>query len=488
MEVSLWLVSATLAILLAITTLIRMFTSSSQMKWPSGPKKLPIIGNLHQLGGEVLHVALAKLAKVHGSVMTIWIGSWRPIIVISDTDKAWEVLVTKSSDFGARDFPEFTDTVTASCHTISSSDPGAFWQTLRKGLQSGALGPLNIVAQRQFQERDMKRMIQAMMDEAAKNNNIVKPMEHIKLNSVRLLTRLIFGQTFDDDKFVESMLFEVDDVIRIGGFARLAEAFYYAKYLPSHRKAVREANLLKLRVEKLVRPLLSSSPPTNSYLYFLLSQNLAEEIIIFCIFELYCLGVDSTSSTTTWAIAYLIHEQAVQEKLYQEVRITLDDVDLVRIEDVSKFKYLQAVVKETMRMKPIAPFAIPHKTAKDTTLMGTKVAKGTSIMVNLYALHHNPDIWTEPYKFIPERFMQGEDGSATNKAMEKSFLPFGGGMRICAGMDLGKLQFGFVLANLVNAFKWSCVEEGNFPDLTEKLSFVLLMKTPLEAKITTRKS
>ncbi|KAF5207533.1 (S)-canadine synthase [Thalictrum thalictroides] len=301
MEVSrLWLVSATFAILLAITILIRMFMSFPQMKWPSGPKKLPIIGNLHQLGDEHLHhVALTKLAKVHGGVMAIWIGSWRPIIVISDIDKAWEVLVTKSSDYGARDFPEITKILTASCHTILSSDPGAFWQTLRKGLQSGTLGPLNIAAQSQFHKIDMKQLIQTMTDEAAKSNNIVKPMEHIK-------------------------------------------------------------------------------------------QNI--------------------------------------EKLYQEIRKTLNDVDLVRIEDVSKLKYLQAVVKETMRMKPIAPFAIPHKTAKETTLMGTKVAKGTSIMVNLYALHHNPDIWTEPYKFIPERFMQGEDGSATNKTMEKSFLPFGAGM------------------------------------------------------------
>ncbi|KAF5199716.1 (S)-canadine synthase [Thalictrum thalictroides] len=461
-------------------------TSSSQMKWPSGPKKLLIIGNLHQLGGDVLHVALAKLAKVHGGVMTVWIGSWRPIIVISDIDKAWEVLVNKSSDYGARDLTEITKTVTASWQTISTSDAGAFWQTLRKGLQSGALGPLNIAAQSQFQEGDMKRLIQAMVEEAAKNNNIVKPLNHIKQNTVRLLTRLIFGQTFDDDKFVESMHYDVDDVIRIGGYARLAEAFYYAKYLPSHRKAVREANLVKLRVEKLIRPLLSSTPPTNSYLYFLLSQNLPEEIIIFCIFELYILGVDSTSSTTTWALAYLIHEQAVQEKLYQETRMTLGDVDLVKIEDVNKLKYLQAVVKETMRMKPIAPLAIPHKTAKDTTLMGTKVTKGTQIMVNLYALHHNPDIWTEPCKFIPERFMQRDDGSATSKAMEQSFLPFGAGMRICGGMDLGKLQFGLVLANLVNAFKWSCVEEGKFPDMSEELSFVLLMKSPLEAKITAR--
>ncbi|PIA64716.1 hypothetical protein AQUCO_00100288v1 [Aquilegia coerulea] len=494
MEVSLWLVSVTLAIVLVIKIFILMYMSAyssfSQMKWPTGPKKLPIIGNMHQLGGDALHVALAKLSNVHGSVMTVWIGAWRPTIVVSEIDKAWEVLVNKSSDYAARDMPENTKFASASWHTIATSDAGTFWQTVHKGLQSGAMAPLNIAAQCQFQERDMKRLIQAMTDEAAKKNNILKPLDHIKKNTMRLLSRLIFGQSFDDDKFIESMHYELDDLIRIGGYAHLTEAFYYAKYLPSHKKAEREAYLVKCRVEELVRPLLTSNPPTNSYLYFLLSQNFPEEVIIFCVFEVYLLGVDSTSSTTTWALAYLIREEAVQEKLYQDIKMTIGDVDLVKIEDVSKLKYLQAVVKETMRMKPIAPLAIPHMTAKDTTLMGTKVAKGTRIMVNLYALHTNQKIWTEPYKFIPERFMQGDqnEGVTNNKAREQSFLPFSAGMRICAGMDLGKLQFAFSLANLVNALKWSCVEEDRYPDMSEELGFVLLMKTPLVAKITARNS
>nr|ANY58161.1 putative CYP719 [synthetic construct] len=487
-ELGLWLGGAVVAIVLS-TILFRSSSSSSsfssQTKWPAGPKKLPIIGNMHQLGGDVLHVALDKLSKIHGGVFTFWIGSWRPVIVISDIDKAWEVLVNKSSDYSARDMPEITKIGSASWHTISTSDPGPFWQNVRKGLQGGAMGPLNMSAQTPFQEKDMKNLIETMKIEAENNNGIIKPLDHIKKNTVRLLSRLIFGQMFEDDKFIESMHYEIEDIIRISGYARLAEAFYYAKYLPSHKRAEKEAFLVKCRVEDLVRPLLKSNPPSNSYLYFLLSQNYPEEVIIFCIFELYLLGVDSTSSTTTWALAYLIREQAVQEKLYQDIKVTIGNANLVKVEDVNKLKYLQGVVKETMRMKPIAPLAIPHKSSKDTTLMGTKVAKGTRLMVNLYALHHNQNIWSEPFKFMPERFL--EDGN-NNKAMEQSFLPFSAGMRICAGMDLGKLQFAFALANLVNAFKWSCVEEGKFPDMSEEFSFVLLMKNPLEARITPRKA
>ncbi|KAF9611345.1 hypothetical protein IFM89_030134 [Coptis chinensis] len=493
MEGSLLFAGATLAIVLTISTIVRITSSSSsfsQMTWPSGPKKLPIIGNLLQLRGELLHVTLAKLAKVHGGVMTIWMGSWVPIIVISDINSAWEVLVNKSVDYGAREVTYLHELLRDSAmhpHSISSSDVGPLWHNIRKGLQSGALNPLSVASQTQHRERDMKRVVHEMSIEIANNNDTIKPLDHIKNSTARLLGRLIFGPSFNDNKFIESMLYEIEDFIRTSSYTFLTNSFYYAKYLPSQRKATREAKLGKYRIEELVRPLLSSKPPTNAYLYFLLSQNLSEEVTIFCIFELFLLGVDSASSTTTWALAYMIREQEAQEKLYQDIRMTIGDVDLVKIEDVNKLKYLQAVVKETMRMKPIAPLALPHNAGKDTTLMGTKIVKGTRVMVNLYALHHNEDIWLEPYKFMPERYLQGEDGGVTHKAMEQSFLPFGAGMRICAGMDLGKHQVAFVLANLVNAFKWSCVEDDKLPDMTEELfALIILMKTPLEGRISPR--
>nr|ANY58185.1 putative CYP719 [synthetic construct] len=481
-----WIITAiTLAVVIIMMTIFRR--KSSSMKWPKGPKTLPIIGNMHLFGGTDLHVVLYNIAKVYGNVMTIWIGSWRPVIVISDIERAWEVLVNKSSDYSARDMPEITKLISSDWKTISTSDAGAFWTNLRKGLQNVALSPHNLASQFQFQESDIKKLIETIKEEGAVNNGIVKPLDHLKKAMVRLISRLIFGQDFDNDKYVEGMHHAIEELIRVSGYARLAEAFYYAKYLPSHKKAVRDVEEANRRVQKLVRPFLSLNPPTNTYLHFLRSQNYSEEVIIFAIFEAYLLGVDSTSSTTAWALAFLIREPNVQEKLYQELKnfTVKNGRDMLKVEDINKLPYLQATIKETMRMKPIAPLAIPHKACRDTSLMGSKIDKGTRVMVNIYALHHNEKIWKEPFKFMPERFLQTE-GEVNGKAMEQSFLPFSAGMRICAGMELGKLQFNFALANLVNAFKWSCVADGVLPDMSDQLGFVLVMKTPLEARITPR--
>nr|ANY58149.1 putative CYP719 [synthetic construct] len=475
-------------IVVVFATVSMMFgrRRKSSMKWPNGPKTLPIIGNMHQLGGTALQVVLHKLADVYGSVMTIWIGSWRPVIVVSDIDKAWEVLVNKSSDYSARDMPEITRINTANWSTISTSDSGPHWSNLRKGLQNVALSPLNVAAQSQFQEKDINQVIKNLQEESALNGGIVKPLDHLKKATVRLLSRFIYGQNFDDDTYVENMHNEIEELIRISGYARLAEAFYYAKYLPSHKKVEKAVEEAHYRVKALISPFLTRNPPPNSYLHFLRSQNYPEEVIIFCIYEVYLLGVDSTSSTTAWALAYLVRESAVQEKLYQELNNFIGDRQqmgsAIKVEDVNKLQYLQAVMKETMRMKPIAPLAIPHKACKDTSLGGNKVDKGTKVMVNLHAIHHNPKVWNEPNRFKPERFLQLKD----KKEMEQSYLPFSAGMRTCAGMELGKLQFGFALANLVYAFQWSCVADGKPPDMSDLLGFVLFMKTPLEARIVPR--
>ncbi|KAI3831681.1 hypothetical protein MKW92_017501 [Papaver armeniacum] len=417
------------------------------MEWPAGPKTFPILGNLHQLGGEAFHVCLANLAKVYGGVFTIWVGSWRPFIVISDS---------------ARDMPDITKIISANWKNISHGDSGV------------ALTPFNVASQYHLQERDMQNLIKSMKK---------------KEETVRLLSRLIFGQEFVDEDFVVGMHQALDELVSISGYASLADAFKFYENLPSHKKTIRAVHAIKNSIDNLIRPHIVSNPPTNTYLHFLLSQDFSEDVIISAILEVYDLGVDSTASTTVWALTFLVREQKIQEKLYREINNVTGGKRPVKVEDLNKLPYLQAVMKETMRMKPIAPMAIPHKASKDTSLMGKKVNKGTVVMVNLYAIHHNPAVFPELYKFMPEKFLKDANGDGSLgdiKKMESSLLAFSAGMRICAGMELGKLQLAFGLASLVNEFKWDCVADGKLPDLSEEHCFILLMKNPLEARVTPR--
>ncbi|XP_068641266.1 (S)-canadine synthase-like [Aristolochia californica] len=471
-------------------------SDSKSMSWPAGPRKLPIIGNLHQLqkGGPLVHVTLAEMSKQYGNIMTVWFGT-RPTLVISDPGSAWEVLVTKASDYASRTLPYKSRFVTANWRTLASSDFGTYWFILRKGVQASFFHPANVLAQATFQESDASQLIRSIGEEAIRNDGVVKPLPHLRKSTVRLIGRLCFGPDFRDEKFVDAMDVLTEDTILQTGHKSLGDVFAGLRHIPGFKQPFREAYDLKVRIEELIKPCIDRYRSKESaYLQFLLSQGSPLEVVIFNIFEMFLLAVDSTSLATTWALGFLIHDQQIQHRLYKELSEDGREGTL-GIEEVSKMKYLHGLVKESTRMRPIAPLAVPHKAVKDTTLMGRRVRAGTSVIVNLYAVLHDATVWNEPHRFDPDRFLKNreqgegeEEDAAAKKATDRSFLPFGAGRRVCAGMELAKLHVALTLGNLVKAFEWSCATEEKLPDLSEDLTFILRMKTPLLAKIVPRHS
>ncbi|RWR90102.1 putative CYP719 [Cinnamomum micranthum f. kanehirae] len=477
------------AVLMAFRGRQRQRLSRKPTQWPPGPTRLPLIGNMHQIlkGGDPFHVAINKLAQVYGPLMTVWFGTRQPTIIVSDYNLVWEVLVSKSADYAAREIPITLKPVLADFRTIVSSNAGPLWHSLRRGLQNGAIGPHSLSLQAPFQESDMAQMINNMIKEANLNGGVVKPFPHIRRAIIKLLARICFGCDFSDVEFDATMDFMLEETLWYSDDSRILDTFPPARFLPSIKRAVMQMEKVKLRLMECIgRPLDSPLPPT-CYAHFLLSQSFPREAAIFSIFELFLLGVDSTGSTTMWALGLLMQNQEAQQKLYQEIRdhASCNQKGVVTVEEIGKLEYLQAVAKETMRMKPIAPLAVPHQAARDTTLDGLHVAEGTTVLANLYALHYDPKVWDEPERFKPERFLESSK-EFLGKRGQYSFLPFGAGMRACAGMEVGKLQLPFAICNLVNAFHWSNVVGKKAPKLIEGFNFALSMKTPLEARIEPR--
>ncbi|XP_068644716.1 piperic acid synthase CYP719A37-like [Aristolochia californica] len=483
-------VACAVAFLIVLRRLLRR-RSASATDWPPGPGKLPIIGNLHQLarGGNLMHHTLAELARLHGPAMTIWIGSRQPMIVVSNAELAWEVLVSKSSDYASRIILPTVKAIFGDFSTITTSNAGSSWNALKRGLQNGPLGPSIVSAQTEQHEKDLLTMIGRMKQQAAETkDHVIQPLSNIRRATIRLLSHVCFGARVESELFVESLDEILEATIKITSYGSLAEAFPFASFLPSVHRRRRMTLDLKSQIAQVFLPYLQQSPPTHSFLHVLRSQHLPEDVIISNIYEMFLLGVDSTASTIVWALAFLIHHQNVQEKVYKEIVNQSGGSLMVKMEDVGKLHYLQAVVKETMRMKPIAPMAVPHSAAKDTKLKGRRVGKGTRVTVNIHALHYDPEVWEHPDSFKPERFLtRSNDGDGgKQQSVEQWFIPFGAGLRTCAGMELGKLQVALALGNLVRAFKWSPEIDGDLPDLSEQMLIILTMKNPLRAKIEPR--
>lgn len=178
-------------------------------------------------------------------------------------------------------------------------------------------------------------------------------------------------------------------------------------------------------------------------------------------------GTDTTSSTMEWAMTELLHNPEKMEKAQTEIDQVLGKVVSVKESEISKLQYIQAIVKETFRLHPPAPFLVPHKAKENTELCGCT---------------HQPhsSVWPNPLLFMPERFLERETDV---KGRDFELIPFGSGRRICPGMPLAYRMVHLMLATLLQSFSWKYHGEASSKDIDveEKFGLTLHKAQPLQA-------
>lgn len=195
-------------------------------------------------------------------------------------------------------------------------------------------------------------------------------------------------------------------------------------------------------------------------------------------------GTNTTSSVVEWTMSELMLHQDVITKLQEELAEVVGINNTVEEFHIQKLQYLQAIVKEALRLHPPAPLVIPHWTTQDCNVGGYKIPKNAKVFLNVWAMHRDPQFWDNPSEFRPNRFLS-EDTKLNYFGNNFHFLPFGSGKRICAGLPLAERMLMYVLATFVHMFNWK-LPDGTNPDALEKFGFVLEKATPLVAIPTAR--
>lgn len=142
------------------------------------------------------------------------------------------------------------------------------------------------------------------------------------------------------------------------------------------------------------------------------------------------------------------HETTASQLAWTFERLTRTPSALsaaVRAADDGDDRYLTAVLNEGLRMRPVLLFAQPRAVHRDVTLGGFDYTAGTcALTANVHLIHHDPELYPQPYRFRPERFLEQAPGTYT-------FVPFGGGRRRCLGMSFAMLEMRIVLGALLRA-------------------------------------
>jgi cytochrome P450 len=196
-------------------------------------------------------------------------------------------------------------------------------------------------------------------------------------------------------------------------------------------------------------------------------------------------GTDTAAITLEWALAELLRRPDAVAATTAELDRVVGRGRWVTERDMPALPYLDAVVKETMRLHPVAPLLVPRRSREDTVVGGYDIPVGARVLVNVWAVARDPASWPDaPEEFRPERFLAGggaEDVDVRGAHFE--LLPFGAGRRMCPAYNLAMKEVAAALANLVHGFTWR-LPDGVAPEdvsMEEFFGLTTSMKVPLVA-------
>ncbi|XP_019265703.1 PREDICTED: cytochrome P450 76C1-like [Nicotiana attenuata] len=172
-----------------------------------------------------------------------------------------------------------------------------------------------------------------------------------------------------------------------------------------------------------------------------------------------------------WVITELLNNPGIMAKVQQELKHVVGMNNTVEESHLLKLHYLDAVLKETLRLHPALPLLLPKRPSQSATVGGYTILEGTKVFLNVYAIHMDPQVWENPTKFQPERFLS-RSTNLNYTGNNFKYLPFGSGRRICAGLPLAEKMLMFVLASLLHSFDWK-LPGGEKLDLSEGHGIVI---------------
>ncbi|MBA0763854.1 hypothetical protein Gotri_013254, partial [Gossypium trilobum] len=181
------------------------------------------------------------------------------------------------------------------------------------------------------------------------------------------------------------------------------------------------------------------------------SEKLDRNLIKHLILDLVVGAIETTTSTLEWAMAELLQNPKVLQEARGELKQIIGEGNLVEESNITCLPYLQAIVKETMRLHPSFPLLLPRKAEADIEIHSFVIPKGTQLLINAWAIGRDPKFWEEPDLFRPERFIRSE---MDVNGKDFGLIPFGGGRRICPGLPLAMRMLHLILGGLIHSFDW----------------------------------
>ncbi|KAJ2934714.1 hypothetical protein H1R20_g2365, partial [Candolleomyces eurysporus] len=168
---------------------------------------------------------------------------------------------------------------------------------------------------------------------------------------------------------------------------------------------------------------------------------------------LYAGGSDTTVSTMATCILGLLEHPEVVKKAQMQLDSVVKSGHLPDLDDEPSLPYITAIMKEALRWREVTPFGVPHALSTDDVYKGYHIPAGTIVIANQWAMLHDENVYTDPFEFNPDRFINPETGKIDySRARDPGHACFGFGRRICPGRFMALESLWLSIASLIATF------------------------------------
>lgn len=447
-----------------------------------GPRGLPVIGNLHQLNRRAFHLTLEQWAARFGSLYAFRFGP-RPMAVVADAALANMLLKARPEDFRRSSQLERVSILGVSTQGIFMAE-GDRWRRQRPVIMQS----LDIGHLRQFFPTLVKvtdRLCRRWLATGNARAGVDVQAELMRF-TVDVTASLAFGQDINtleqDGAVIQEHLDKIFPTIQ----RRLLSPLPYWRYVrtAADRDVERSVKKVYEAISGFVaagRAQLASRPELREHPENLLQSLLvaaekgegeaggfSEREVADNVLTMLLAGEDTTANSLAWAIYYLAKYPAVQVRLQDEVDAVLVDGALDEYEKTRRFIYVDALINETMRLKPVAPINLVEAN-RDVRIGPLALRRGQSVVILARAIAMREADFADAERFNPERWLktEGERRQATTRA----FMPFGSGPRLCPGRSLALLEMKAVLIMIARHFDVEATVD--LAKVSEQLQFTM---------------
>ncbi|KAL2940509.1 Cytochrome P450 71D10 [Bienertia sinuspersici] len=475
---------------LIITLTIYMIITKSMQKpqptsnLPKGPKKLPFIGNLHLLSSKntLPHRRLAELSTQHGRVMTLQLGQV-PTIVVSSADMAREVMKTHDSVFCNRPELMVGKEVFYDCKDIGLAPYGEYWRQVRKISTLELFTVARVASFRSIREEECRNLVKVIGMEVG---GVVNLSNLFFVLACDVMCRATFGTKGKEQAALRAFTAGVTETCT--GFCpadvypsiKLLKTLSKGKFqkftkesdrildpiIAQHQSKKKQGKEEEDLVDVLLKHHKDNVGNPND---FSLTTNNIKGVIL----ELLGGGSENSSATLEWTMSELLKNPDVMEKAQAELRRVYGEKGVVDETKLHELKYLKLVVREALRLHPPVPLLVPRESMERCQINSYDIPAKTRVIINAWAIARDPEYWSDPDKFNPERF---EESSIDFKGNNFELIPFGAGRRRCPGMTLGIANVELPLAMLLYHFDWKLPNGIQPQDLDMDESYGLTMR------------